>query len=68
MTRKRETKAERAQRLEDARNAAAKALFDQYERWNDRGFLTAEKPIRCSTHDKEGCTVCRPRKKKTKKP
>lgn len=67
MTRKRETKAEKAQRLEDARVAAAKALFDEFERWNDRGFLTAEKPIRCSTHDSEDCTVCgagRTRKRK----
>lgn len=64
---KKETKAQRAKRLEDARLAAAAALFDEYERWNDRGFLTAEKPIRCSTHDEENCRACCPKPTRRKR-
>jgi hypothetical protein len=60
-----ETPEERAQRLQDAREAAAKALFDQYERWNDRGtFLNIDKPTRCSTHNEQDCVVCHPPKKR----
>ena len=62
---KNETPEERAQRLEDARQAAAKALFDQYEKWNDRGtFLDINKPTRCSTHNEQDCVVCQTRPKK----
>lgn len=62
-----ETPEERAQRLEDARRAAAKALFDEYEKWNDRGtFLTIDKPFRCSTHNEERCCICHPKKAEPK--
>lgn len=57
-----ETPEERAQRLLEAREAAAKALFDQYEKWNDRGFLKGDQPLRCSTHEEERCVICHPRK------
>lgn len=54
-----ETPEEKAQRLHDARQAAAKALFDEYEKWNDRGtFLSPEKPFRCSTHNEQDCCIC----------
>jgi hypothetical protein len=63
-----ETPEERAQRYEDARLAAAAALFDQYERWNDRGtFLDINKPTRCSTHNEQDCVTCCPRPRRRSK-
>lgn len=63
---KKETAEERAQRLDDAREAAAIALFDKYENWNARGFLNVDKPHRCSTHNEQDCVIC-PSKKRKKK-
>jgi hypothetical protein len=60
-----ETPEEKAQRLNDAREAAARALFDQYERWNDRGtFLNPDRSFKCSTHNEQDCVVCTKRKRR----
>lgn len=53
-----ETKEERAARLEQARDAAAKALFDQYERWNDRAFSDNAPTLKCKQHNKNWCPEC----------
>lgn len=66
MSPKRETKTQKAERLEQARNAAAAALFSEYERWNERRFLDNGKPYRCSTHDEEECRLCHPGKNRNK--
>ena len=60
-----ETAEQKTQRLREAREAAASALFDKYEKWNDRGsFLDINKPTRCSTHNEQDCVTCRRRGKK----
>ena len=60
-----ETETQRAERLQQAREAAAEALYDKYETWNDRGFLNVDKPFQCSTHNEYPCVICHPKKKKT---